>query len=73
MVTERAHGNYIGSKTEKKAIRLPVVLAGGSLEPSGNGNGPCKPHPKQVQEKAIRLPVVLLGRTLECIGDDATR
>ena len=37
MVTERAHVNSIRSKTEKKAIRLPVVLSGGSLEPAGNG------------------------------------
>ena len=37
MVTERAHVNSIRSKTETKAIRLPVVLSGGSLEPSGNG------------------------------------
>ena len=37
MVTERAHVNSIRSKTETKAIRLPVVLSGGSLEPAGNG------------------------------------
>ena len=34
---ERAHVNSIRSKTEKKAIRRPVVLSGRSLEPSGNG------------------------------------
>ena len=68
MVTERAHVNSIRSKTETKAIRLPVVLSGGSLERSGNGpprqmitqrhNPAYRPARTEIRIKAINIGII---------------